>query len=90
VKGLPAVRAEVLGYFGNQVHRMDYPSYKANGWYIGSGAVENACKTVVGQRLKGSGMRWSEAGSHALGHVRTLDRSEHSQWTDFWRRSTAA
>jgi hypothetical protein len=89
-KGLPAVRAEVLGYFGNQVHRMDYPSYEANGWYIGSGAVESACKTVVGQRLKGSGMRWSEGGAHALCHVRALYRSEHCQWTDFWRRSTAA
>ena len=30
-KGLPAVRAEVLSYFGNQVHRMDYPTYEANG-----------------------------------------------------------
>jgi hypothetical protein len=89
-QGLPAVRAEVLSYFGNQVHRMDYPSYEANGWYIGSGAVESACKTVVGQRMKGSGMRWSETGSHALCHVRALYRSEHSQWTDFWRRSTAA
>ena len=89
-KGLAAVRAEVLGYFGNQVHRMDYPSYEANGWSIGSGAVESACKTVVGQRLKGSGMRWSESGSHAVCHVRALYRSEHTQWTDFWRRSTAA
>jgi hypothetical protein len=87
--GLPAARAEVLSYFRNQVHRMDYPSYEANGWYIGSGAVESACKTVVGQRLKGSGMRWSEAGSHALCHVRALYRSEHSQWIDFWRRSAA-
>lgn len=90
VRGLAAVRAEVLGYFRNQGHRMDYPSYEANGWYIGSGAVESACKTVVGQRLKGSGMRWSEAGAHAVCHVRALYRSEHSQWTDFWRRATAA
>jgi hypothetical protein len=89
-KGLPAVRAEVSGYFGNQAHRMDYPTYGANGWYIGSGAVESACKAVVGQRLKGSGMRWSEAGSHAVCHVRALYRGEHSQWADFWRRSTAA
>jgi hypothetical protein len=87
--GLPAVRAEVLGYFENQVHRMDYPSYEANGWYIGSGVVGSACKTVVGQRLKGSGMRWSEAGAHALCHVHALYRSEHCQWTDFWRRATA-
>jgi hypothetical protein len=89
-KGWAAVRQEVLGYFRNQVHRVDYPTYEANGWYIGSGAVESACKTVVGQRLKGSGMRWSEDGAHALCHVRALYRSEHSQWTDFWRRSTAA
>ena len=90
VKGLAAVRAEVLGYFRNQVHRMDYPTYEANGWYIGSGAVESACKTVVGQRLKGSGMRWSEAGSHAVCHIRALYRSEPSQWTAFWQRSLAA
>ena len=88
--GLAPVREEVLGYFRNQVHRMDYPTYEAAGWYIGSGAVESACKTVVGSRLKGSGMRWSEAGAHAVCHVRALYRSEHSQWTDFWSRSLAA
>ena len=89
-KGVSVVREEVLGYFRNQVHRMDYPTYEANGWYIGSGAVESACKTVVGQRLKGAGMRWSEAGAHAVCHVRALYRSEHSQWTDFWNRAKAA
>ena len=90
LKGLAGVRAEVLRYLRNQRHRMDYPTYEANGWYIGSGAVESACKTVVGQRLKGSGMRWSEAGAHAVCHVRALYRSEPSQWTAFWRRSTPA
>lgn len=90
VRGLAGVREEVLGYFRNQVHRMDYPNYEANGWYIGSGAVESACKTVVGQRLKGSGMRWSEAGAHAVCHVRALYRSEHGQWVAFWRRIRAA
>jgi hypothetical protein len=89
-RGLAGVRAEVLGYLRNQVGRMDYPTYEGNGWYIGSGAVESACKTVVGQRLKGSGMRWSEAGAHAVCHVRALYRSEPSQWTAFWQRSLAA
>ena len=84
-KGLAAVRAEVLGYFRNQAHRMDYPTYDANGWSIGSGAVESACKTVVGQRLKGAGMRWSEAGGDAVCHVRALYRSELGQWAAFWR-----
>ncbi len=90
VRGLEAVRMEVLGCFQNQAHRMGYPTYEANGWYIGSGAVESACETVVGQRLKGSGMRWSEAGARAVCHVRALYRSEDSQWIDYWRRSLAA
>ena len=89
-KGVATVREEVLTYFRNQRHRMDYPTYDANGWYIGSGAVESACKTVVGSRLKGSGMRWSEKGGHAVCHVRALYRSEPSQWKAFWQRDLAA
>lgn len=89
-RGLGTVRSEVLGYFRNQMHRMDYPTYEANGWYIGSGAVESACKTVVGQRMKGSGMRWGETGAHAVCHVRALYRSEQCQWDAFWQRSLAA
>ncbi len=75
--GLSAVRAEVLGYFRKQVDRMDYPTYEANGWYIGSGAVESACKAVVGQRLKGSGIRWSEAGARRLSCARVVSQRTH-------------
>ena len=89
-RALATVRAEVLGYFRNQVQRMDYPQYEANGWWIGSGAVESGCKTVVGCRLKGAGMRWSEWGSHALCHVRAVYRSEKGQWDAFWDRTLAA
>jgi hypothetical protein len=80
-------RADVLEYFGNNVHRMDYPTYVANGWLIGSGAVESACKTVVGQRLKLAGMRWGEDGTDAVCHLRALFKSERGQWRDFWQRS---
>jgi hypothetical protein len=74
----------VLEYFENNVHRMEYPEYLAEGWQIGSGVIESACKTVVGQRLKGAGMRWGEQGAHALCHVRALYRSEKGQWQAFW------
>jgi len=40
-------------YFRNHQHKMDYPRYLANGWQIGSGPVESACKTVVNFRLCG-------------------------------------
>jgi hypothetical protein len=76
----------VQTYFGHNLHRMEYPEYLAEGWHIGSGVVESACKTVVGQRLKGSGMRWGEQGAHTLCHVRALYRSEKGQWQAFWDR----
>lgn len=76
---------KVREYFGSNLHRMDYPEYQREGWQIGSGVVESACKTVVGQRLKGAGMRWGEDGAHAVCHVRALYRSEKGQWDDFWK-----
>jgi hypothetical protein len=75
---------ETLTYFENQVHRMDYPRYVAKGWQIGSGPVESACKTVVGQRLKCAGMRWREPGSDGVCHLRALFLSERGQWDAFW------
>jgi hypothetical protein len=87
----PAARekyAETLNYFGNNLHRMDYPSYVANGWSIGSGAVESACKTVVAQRLKLAGMRWREYGTDTVCHLRALFKSESGQWQAFWRHPT--
>ena len=75
---------ETLVYFENQSHRMDYPTYRAKGWPIGSGSVEAACKQVVNARLKGTGMRWGEPGADAICHLRALFRSEKSQWDAFW------
>ena len=77
---------EVLTYLRNHVERMDYPSYLAKGWLIGSGTVESACKTVVAQRLKLAGMRWREPGTDAVCHLRALYKSEVSQWHWFWQR----
>jgi hypothetical protein len=78
---------EAVRYLGNNVHRMDYPRYVAEGWQIGSGSVESACKTVVGQRLKLAGMRWGEEGTDEVCHLRALFKSEPGQWDAFWRRS---
>lgn len=75
---------QVIQYVRHNVHRMDYPYYRAQGWLIGSGHIEAACKTVVGQRLKGCGMRWSEAGADAVCGLRALFKSEPDQWNTFW------
>lgn len=72
-------------YFRNHVHKMDYPRYQQNGWQIGSGPVEAACKSVVAQRLKCSGMRWGADGADAVCHLRALWLSESDQWDTFWQ-----
>ena len=80
-----AAHADCLRYFQNHQHKMDYPRYLKSGWQIGSGPVESACKTVVGSRLKQSGMRWGEAGSDAVCHLRALYLSQPGQWEDYWK-----
>lgn len=79
-----AALADVLRYFANQVHRMDYPTYVSKGWAIGSGPVESACKTVIGQRMKGAGMRWGEDGADRVAHLRALFKSGDNQWDAYW------
>jgi hypothetical protein len=81
--GREAVRkahGAVVGYFENHVHRMDYPTYRAKGWAIGSGPIESACKTVIGKRMKGGGMRWGEDGADDMCHLRALFASGEQQW----------
>jgi hypothetical protein len=81
---------EVTGYLRNNLHRTDYPRYLANGWQIGSGVIEAACKTVVGQRLKESGMRWRERGTTALCQLRALYKSQPELWTNYWHPAQSA
>jgi hypothetical protein len=86
-KAARQARAEAEQYVSNNVHRMDYPYYLSQGWQIGSGPIESACKTVVGQRLKLAGMRWREYGTDNVCHLRALFKSEKHQWDAFWERN---
>ena len=80
-------RQEAVTYIKNNEHRMDYPYYLSQGWQIGSGPIESACKTVVGQRLKLAGMRWREYGTDNVCHLRALFKSDKDQWDAFWERN---
>jgi hypothetical protein len=68
--------ATELAYFRTNRHRMRYAELAAQGIPIGSGVVEAACKTLVAQRLKCSGMRWGEDGGQAILTVRGWTQSE--------------
>jgi hypothetical protein len=74
---------KLIGYFENNRHRTDYPTYRQKGWDIGSGPTEAGCK-IIGERLKGSGMRWVEEGAATVGALRALYVSGGKVWDGFW------
>jgi hypothetical protein len=74
---------KLIGYFDRNRHRTDYPTYRRNGWDIGSGPTEAGCK-IIGERLKGSGMRWVEHGAATVGVLRALYVSSPKLWDGFW------
>jgi hypothetical protein len=67
---------KALAYFREHRHRMRYADLRTCNLPIGSGVVEAACKTLVSQRLKRSGMRWRTAGGQAILTFRALCQSE--------------
>lgn len=75
------------GYLRNNLKRTDYPTYLANGWQIGSGPIEAACKTVIGARMKGAGMRWKPPGTDAIATLRACYLSDTPRWDSFWNDS---
>jgi len=92
LQAMAPVRAEareelrkLIGYFENNRHRTDYPKYRADGWDIGSGPTEAGCK-IIGERLKGSGMRWVEDGAATVAALRALYVSGPKLWDGFWNQ----
>jgi hypothetical protein len=78
----PAVE-EALHYFVSNVSRMQYGTFRAAGYFIGSGVVEAGCKTVIGGRCKQSGMFWSKAGAENILALRCIHNSRRLD--DFWK-----
>ena len=72
-----------LGYFVNNVARMQYGTFRRQGFFIGSGVVEAGCKTVIGSRCKQSGMFWGEAGAENILALRCIHASRRLD--EFWK-----
>jgi hypothetical protein len=67
-----------LGYFEHNAPRMRYHWFRQCGLFTGSGVIEASCKTIVGQRLKQSGMHWTVGGADAIIALRCREAS--STW----------
>ena len=74
-----------ITYFSNNItkDRMNYAQHVEEKLPIGSGVTEAACKTLVKQRLCGSGMRWKNKGAKVVLSLRALVQTTN-RWQQFW------
>lgn len=87
----PQARHEVdkeIGYFQTNGPRMRYAEFRRQGLFVGSEVVEAGCKTVIGQHLKQSGMRWTVRGANAIIALRCAELS--LRWEEFWENRAAS
>jgi hypothetical protein len=87
----PDLTAEVLKeaeYFETNASRMRYPEFRQQGLFVGSGVIEAGCKSVVGSRLKQSGMFWTVRGANAIIALRCC--RINGRFEDYWERDRVA
>ena len=72
----------MIAYFAQRIEMMRYGEFRKKGLFIGSGVIEAGCKTLVGKRLKNSGMFWTVAGANAIIAARCCLYS--GRFEDFW------
>jgi hypothetical protein len=75
-------------YFENNAERMQYPKFRRQHLFVGSGVIEAGCKTVIGSRLKQSGMFWTVRGANAILALRCCHLN--GRFEDYWEARRAA
>ena len=75
-------------YFERNAARMRYPKFRQQHLFVGSGVIEAGCKTVIGSRLKQSGMFWTVRGANAIIALRCCHLN--GRFEDYWASTRAA
>lgn len=75
-------------YFDRNAERMRYPKFRRQHLFVGSGVIEAGCKTVIGSRLKQSGMFWTVRGANAIIALRCCHLN--GRFEDYWESRRAA
>ena len=81
------IRSEA-DYFQTNTERMRYPKFRKQHLFIGSGVIEAGCRTVIGSRLKQSGMFWTVRGANAILALRCSHLNR--RFEDYWEGRRAA
>ena len=88
LEGIKATELDTkVGYFEHNTHRMRYARFRKLGMFTGSGHIEAACKQIVVQRAKQSGMHWTVDGAASIIALRTQHAS--GRWDELWPASHA-
>ena len=74
-------------YFERNAERMRYPKFRRQHLFVGSGVIEAGCKTVIGSRLKQSGMFWTVRGANAIIALRCCQLN--NRFEDYWEARVA-
>jgi hypothetical protein len=95
LRSIASTNAEVLekirtesDYFERNAERMRYPKFRRQHLFVGSGVIEAGCKTVIGSRLKRSGMFWTVRGANAIIALRCCHLN--NRFEDYWEARRAA
>ncbi len=83
LRGNVAQVETALGYFVNNIPRMQYGTFRAKNYFIGSGVVEAGCRSLIGKRCKQSGMFWGESGADKILAFRCIQASRRID--SFWK-----
>jgi hypothetical protein len=75
-------------YFSTNAARMNYPKFRKQHLFVGSGVIEAGCKTVIGHRLKQSGMFWTVDGANSILALRCSHLN--GRFEDYWESRQAA
>lgn len=79
-RAMPDARRE-MAYFEKNIPHMRYDLFRAQGFFVGSGVIEAGCKSLIGQRMKQSGMEWTVEGANAIIALRcTIESSRDEEY----------
>ena len=94
LRSIPSTNPELLDklrteadYFESHAARMRYPKFRKQHLFLGSGVIEAACKTVIGSRLKQSGMFWTLRGANAIIALRCCQFN--GRFENYWEARAA-
>ena len=76
-----------IAFLDKHKEMMRYADFRKRGLFVGSGVMEAGCKTVIGLRMKQSGMEWSLRGANAIITLRCMMKSNRLE--DYWEARTA-